>query len=280
MKSRTSLVLAVLAASGASATQRLAELPPASAAQSETSSVAMEEGAPPPGTGPQGSSQLRPGEARYDRVGHAGHAEGEGVFALSGELAPGSFAEVTALGSGKTILVQVRGEGEGLIKLSPGAANQLGVTGNPPVRVRRVSVTPQDSALLSAGQAASPRADAPQALLAGLRRKLVEQMPTAAKSAPPRRPAPPPVKARPATAQLLPHAKPAGTTNGLFVQVAALSSAQRARTLADQLGGVVRSAGSLHRVQLGPFANRAAAEKARADAARRGYGDARVISVP
>lgn len=83
----------------------------------------MEEGAPPPGTGPQGSSQLRPGEARYDRVGLAGHAEGEGVFALSGELAPGSFAEVTALGSGKTILVQVRGEGEGLIKLSPGAAN-------------------------------------------------------------------------------------------------------------------------------------------------------------
>lgn len=273
MKSKTSLILPLLAlaGSGAGAAQRLEELPPASP---------VAEGGPPPSAGPQGSSQLRPGEARYDRVGLAGYAEGEGVFALSGELAQGSFAEVTALDSGKTILVQVRGEGHGLIELSSGAAAQLGVSGNPPVRVRRVTVTPQDSALLSAGQAAPPRADAPQALLAGLRRKLAEQTPVMAKSTPPPRPASPPAKAQPARAQLPAPTRPARATSGLFVQVAALSSPQRARALADQLGGIVRSAGSVHRVQLGPFANRAAAEKARADAARRGYGDARVISVP
>lgn len=280
MKSKTSLILPLLmlAGSGANAAQRLEELPPASPAQAEAPPVAAGEGGPPPSTGPQGSSQLRPGEARYDRVGLAGYADGEGVFALSGELSPGSFAEVTALDSGKTILVQVRGEGHGLIELSSGAAAQLGVTGNPPVRVRRVTVTPQDSALLSAGQAAPTRADAPQALLAGLRRKLAEQTLIAAKSTPPSRPTPRPVKAQPP--KMPASTRPARATSGLFVQVAALSSAQRARTLADQLGGIVRSAGSVHRVQLGPFANRAAAQKARADAARRGYGDARVISVP
>lgn len=280
MKSKTSLILPLLmlAGSGANAAQRLEELPPASPAQAEAPPVAAGEGGPPPSTGPQGSSQLRPGEARYDRVGLAGYADGEGVFALSGELSPGSFAEVTALDSGKTILVQVRGEGHGLIELSSGAAAQLGVTGNPPVRVRRVTVAPQDSALLSAGRAAPTRADAPQALLAGLRRKLAEQTPIAAKSTPPSRPTPRPVKAQPP--RMPASTRPARATSGLFVQVAALSSAQRARTLADQLGGIVRSAGSMHRVQLGPFVNRAAAQKARADAARRGYGDARVISVP
>ncbi|WP_343518396.1 SPOR domain-containing protein [Sphingomonas sp.] len=282
MKSNTSLLLPLLmfVGSGASAAQRLEELPPATA-QDESSPIGAEDG-PPPSAGPQGSSQLRPGEARYDRVGLAGYAEGQGVFALSDELTAGSFAEVTALDSGKTILVQVRGEGQGLIELSGGAAAQLGVSGNPAVRVRRVTVTPQDSVLLSAGQAAPPRADAPQALLVGLRRKLAEQTPAVAKAAPPPRPGPRPAKVQPAKAPPTAPvpARPARATSGLFVQVAALSNAQRARALADQLGGSVRSAGNFHRVQLGPFPNRAAAERARADAAKRGYGDARLISVP
>lgn len=278
MKSQTSLtLLLLLAATGASAAQRLEELPPATAGQD----------GPAPGTAPQGSSQLRPGEARFDRVGRITLTEGEGTFALSGDLAPGSFAEVTALDSGKTILVQVRGEGSGLIALSDAAASQLGVTGNAPVRVRRVTVTPQDSALLAAGRATAPRADAPQALLVGLRRMLAEQTPAPAAVAatPPPKPArtpparPQPAKAEPVRAQPVP--KPAPATRGsLVVQVAALSNAQRARALATQLGGTVRSAGSLHRVQLGPFADRASAERARADAAKRGYGDARVISAP
>ena len=304
MKSQTSLFLLLLAATGANAAQRLEELPPAAAGQ----------GAPPPSTAPQGSSQLRPGEARYDRVGRAALTDGDGAFAPSGELAPGSFAEVTALDSGRTILVQVRGEGHGLIELSGGAAGQLGVTGNPAVRVRRVTVTPQDTALLSAGRAAPTRADAPQALLVGLRRMLAEQarVVAAARPAPPpaikpqpakaqpvkssstqapaTKPQPPkpepakaqPVKAEPARtspAEVQPAPKPAARGN-LIVQVAALSNLQRARALPSQLGGTVRSAGNIHRVQLGPFADRAAAERARADAAKRGYGDARILSTP
>lgn len=291
MKSQTSLFLLLLAASGASAAQRLEELPPAGSGQ----------GAPPPSSAPQGSSQLRPGEARFDRVGRITVAEGEGTFALSGELAAGSFAEVTALDTGRTILVQVRGEGSGLVALSPAAATQLGIAGNAPVRIRRVTVTPQDTALLSAGRAAPTRADAPQALLVGLRRMLAEQQPAPAAVKPaqpvgvkpqPARPKPAkpqPVKAEPVATQpvkaeipppkVQPAPRPAARGN-LIVQVAALSNAQRARVLADQLGGSVRSAGNIHRVQLGPFADRAAAERARADAARRGYGDARILSTP
>lgn len=278
MKSQTSLVLlSLLAATGASAAQRLEELPPATAGQD----------GPAPGTAPQGSSQLRPGEARFDRVGRITLADGEGTFALSSDLAPGSFAEVTALDSGKTILVQVRGEGSGLVALSNAAADQLGVTGNAPVRIRRVTVTPQDSSLLAAGRATAPRADAPQALLVGLRRMLAQQAPApaaiAAKPLPKPARTPPakpqPARAEPVKARPVPKAAPA-IHGGLVVQVAALSNAQRARALATQLGGTVRSAGNLHRVQLGPFADRASAERARADAAKRGYGDARVISAP
>lgn len=299
MKSQTSLVLLLLAATGASAAQ---EPPPAGADYAAPSASA----APPPSSAPQGSSQLRPGEARFDRVGRITLAEGEGTFALSGELVAGSFAEITALDTGRTILIQVRGEGSGLVALSPTAAAQLGVVGNAPVRIRRVTVTPQDTALLSSGRAAPTRADAPQALLVGLRRMLAEQrsapVQVAAKPVPqpigkPQPAKPKPAKPQPAKPELVavqparvetpkptppkaqPIPKPAARGN-LIVQVAALSNAQRARTLADQLGGSVRSAGNIHRVQLGPFADKAAAERARADAAKRGYGDARIITTP
>jgi rare lipoprotein A len=293
MKSQTSLVLLLLAATGASAAQE----PPRAGA---------DYGAPPPSSAPQGSSQLRPGEARFDRVGRITLAEGEGTFALSGELAANSFAEVTALDTGRTILVQVRAEGSGLVSLSAAAAAQLGVASGAAVRIRRVTVTPQDTALLSAGRAAPTRADAPQALLVGLRRMLADQQPapvqvaakpaqqTTAKPQPakPRAAKPQPVKPEPAPTQparveapkpaapkVQPAPKPAARGN-LIVQVAALSNTQRARALADQLGGSVRSAGNIHRVQLGPFADRASAERARADAAKRGYGDARIITTP
>lgn len=271
MKSRTSAILlpALLAGWGGG------EL---AAARAASAPAAQDDGAPPPAEGPQGSSQLRPGEQRYDRVGYAGHAEGgEGVYALSGDLPAGSFAEVTALDSGKTILIQVRGQGRGLIELSAAAARQLGVTGTPAVRVRRVSVTPQDSALLAAGRAAPPRADAPPALLAGLRRRLKEQPPGQERPAPAVTTVTPQAPSRPAAS---PPRQPSRAVRGLFVQVAALSSAQRARALADQLGGVVHGGGGLHRVRLGPFADAAAARRARADAARRGYPDARIVSVP
>lgn len=277
MKSRISvLAVGVALVAGAMAASAQTGASDARPGQ-ETSSP---DGASPRSDGPQGSSQRQPGEERYDRVAYAGFAgEGAGVFALSNLLPPDSHAEVTALDSGRTILVAIRGSGGGLIELSRAAARQLGVTGNPAVRVRRVSVTAQDAAALAAGQPAAPRTDAPPALLAGLRRQLGEAK-APPPAAAPRRAAriAPPSPARPTQAP--PRRTGATVATGLFVQVAALSNLERARALADQLGGAVRSGGGLHRVQTGPHADVAAARRARADLARRGYGDARVVSVP
>lgn len=278
MRLKTSLIALAGLVSGAGVSPALAQ-------QQAGADYAMpHEGGPPPSDGPQGSSQIRPGEERFDRVGHAGYAgEGAGVFALSNLLPPGSHAEVTALDTGRTILVAIRGSGPGLVDLSTAAARQLGVTGNPAVRIRRVSPPPQEANMIASGQPAPPRADAPPALLAGLRRQLGAANPAPAPGkTSPRRAAktaavPAPVKSAPVKPVTPVPVRAAG---GLFVQVAALSNAQRARALADQLGGAVRSAGNMHRVQTGPYPNTAAAQRARADLARRGYGDARIVSVP
>jgi rare lipoprotein A len=245
---------------------------------------------PPAGAGPRGTSQEF-GKDRYDAVGYAswyGEESGQlmangqrfdpqAVVAAHASLPLGSFAEVTALDTGKTILVLVTDRGPGapgrLIDLSRGAAKLLGVDSNPlaPVRVRRVDPPPADQAALRAGKPASPRLDAPAALLAALRK----QLPTAPRPVIPASAKPVPVSPRRPVAQAAPAPAPAG--QGLFVQVAALSSKARAQALAERLGGGVQAVGPVFRVRLGPFASRAAADAARARAAAAGYGDARLV---
>ena len=119
----------------------------------------------------------------YDAVGHAlvGAEGGTAVSAAHRTLPLPSYIEVTALDTGKTILVRVerRGpmSGKSLIELSPGAAAQLGVVGraNAAVRVRRVNPVEPDRAALRSGMAAPARMDTPKALLAVLQRKLDQQ---------------------------------------------------------------------------------------------------------
>ncbi len=71
----------------------------------------------------------------YDAVGYAaaGSDGGEGVSIAHKTLPLPSYAEITALDSGKTILVRVERRGpmsnDRLVDLSPGAAAQLGLTG-------------------------------------------------------------------------------------------------------------------------------------------------------
>jgi rare lipoprotein A len=227
--------------------------------------------------GPRGSSQPDAGERRYDEIGYAGirtvagggAADGAAV-AVHRALPAGTVVEVTALDTGRTILVLVTGPpagGDRPMEVSAGAARQLGHDGPGPipVRIRRVAASAQDVALLRAGQPASPRADTPPVLLNALRRHL----PAAAQAA-----SPAPVRARPAAAP----APRAAVRGGFVVQVAALSNAANAQSLAKAMGGFVKQGGGLHRVQLGPFATSAEAERARAGAARAGYGDARVIA--
>ncbi|MEG3175180.1 SPOR domain-containing protein [Sphingomonas sp. RB3P16] len=250
--------------------------------------------------GPRGTS----GETQDDSVVYAGAlaAPGEGRFAgvaigvAHPRLALGSPVELTALDTGRTIVAMVVATGD--IALSPGAGQALGVGARAAVRLRSVVAAPQDLLALRSGQAASPRLDAPPTLLAALRRKLPAAAATsrAADRAPPVRAVRPreplvraePERAAPETARpapvrpkppVQPPVKPAPVAprGGLVVQVAALSSSERAAALAKQLGGRVVALGKLYRVQLGPFGDSASAQRARDGAARRGYGDARIL---
>jgi len=89
-----------------------------------------------------------------------------------------SYVEVTALDTGKTILVRLNDRGpaspDRLLDLSQGAARQLGVLGQGAfaVRVRRVNPPEAERARLRQGQAVAARMDTPESLLVPLRRKL------------------------------------------------------------------------------------------------------------
>ena len=241
--------------------------------------LAGQQVAEPQGSGPRGSSQPAAGEVRYDEVGYAAVGDLAGTSAIVGGLAAGGYVEVTALDTGRTILVATadgQKASDRFITLSRAAASALGIASERTgVRVRKVGATPQDAALLRAGQPAAQRADAPPVLLTALRGKLSVPQ---AKSAPP---APQTAARRQTAPKPIPEKQPAAAPrSGYQVQVATLSNGQRAQSLAKQLGGAVTPYGALFRVQLGPFPDPTSADRARADAVRRGYPDARVVRLP
>jgi rare lipoprotein A len=227
-------------------------------------------------SGPSGRS----GSARHDAVGYAGvrgvaGGDAGSVVAVHRSLPAGSFVEVTALENGRTILVLITGTldagAEHLIDLSPAAARQLGSdNATIPVRVRAINPTGPDQAALRQGQPASERPDTPPVLLNALRKQLPAYVPPRSVAA-----TPPVSNGRPAAAAPV---RAAPGTKGYYVQIGAFSNAANAQGLARSLGGFVRAGGGLHRVQKGPYRTAAEAEAARADVARRGYGDARVFT--
>jgi rare lipoprotein A len=91
-----------------------------------------------------------------------------------------SYVEVTALDTGRTILVRLNDRGpfanDRVIDLSAGAAKQLGILeqGVAGVRVRKVNPPEQERAVLRIGQAAAERIDTPDSLLRVLRDKLAK----------------------------------------------------------------------------------------------------------
>jgi len=246
----------------------------------------------------QGGGEMPPPvvhEQRLDDVGPVLIKAPTGDAAAKGEqtvshrgLPTGSFAEVTELTGGRTIIALVEQEatptGSGIGSLSAAAARALGLnTGTmAAVRIRPAVPSPAEQAAVRAGNVVT-RLDAPATLLTALRRRMpgpIAPVPvapapvmaapvTATPVKPASRPKPAPAPAKPS---------PAAAVGRWFVQVAALSDAARAASLAKSVDGVVRSAGRLYRVQAGPFATRAAAETARASIARRGFGDARIIA--
>ena len=129
----------------------------------------------------------------YDAVGYASWygREHRGSATTNGErFAPArisaahttlplpSYVEVTALDSGRRILVRINDRGPfgggRLIDLSEGAAEALGVRrgGQAPVAIRRVFPSESDRRALRRGRAAAPLPSAPPAALAALRARL------------------------------------------------------------------------------------------------------------
>lgn len=262
-------------------------------------------------------------QAAYDDVGYASVALGDDARSISENsseanplaitaahksLPVPSYAEVTNLDTGRTILVRINGKNVStgrLITLSPGAARQLNVEGASriPVRVRRTNPPEFERATLRQGQAAGERIETPPALLAALRKKLgvtpadpVLSRPKAAIKAP--------VKSRPvdagadfdapsraasvdredrfivedgSTKRRLPPVRGAASGGpAFFVQVAAFSNETRARSLARELDGSVVNAGSIWRVRKGPFGNEEEARASLGVMIAKGYRDARV----
>jgi rare lipoprotein A len=215
-----------------------------------------------------------------------------------------SYVEITALDTGRTILVRVNDRGpfanDRLIDLSEGAAKQLGMAeqGVAGVRVRVVRPPEQERAVLRSGQSAPTRINTPESLLKILREKLAKMprpklvtaalRPVPSAATPAARPAPPlqsrddrfvregAVTPRPTSR---PSAAPTTAAVGYVVQVAAFSSRARAKDLALKLGAtVVTSAdGRLFRVRFGPFATEAEGQNALSSAQRRGYPQARLF---
>jgi rare lipoprotein A len=278
-----------------------------------------------------GQPALSAEKVNYDEVGYASWygdelrgnttASGEifnpdSVSAAHKTLPLPSFAEVTNLDSGRTILVRVNDRGPfkrgRIIDISAGAAKQLGVTsqGQFPVRVRRVNPPEFERRQLQGGGQATERLPTPPALLAALRRNLKPGEASPSVAAKPTQPKPPIIAAAsPAStastnapgAQFdppdAPMAKPmkkplevvlpapvvqnkmadvSTLAQDYFVQIGAFSSKVRADALAKRAGANIVSAGNIWRVRLGPYEDEAGARAALGPLAAKGYRDARV----
>lgn len=308
-------VIGLVTGGVAMAQQRPAGAPAVAPVGDATPPADMPAGAGPSGTS-RTASATRFDEVGYASIAPTGK-DGD-IQALGPSLPASGFAEITDLATGKTILAKVSGRptvASGyLVDLSAGAAQLLGLGGksSAQVRVRQVEPIAADQVALEQGRPAAPRLDAPPILLTGLRAQMAQvPSPGAAESAvapPPS--SKPPVKAavakKPATSPAKPGVSypPPGTpavdaktkapvvsaktapppaakpvAAGKYqVRVGAFASEANAKSLAAKLGGHTARSGKYWLVELGPFADAAAAKRARDGAAKRGYGDARVIT--
>tara|TARA_R110002074_G_scaffold37052_3_gene100808 strand:+ start:1175 stop:2194 length:1020 start_codon:yes stop_codon:yes gene_type:complete len=264
--------------------------------------------------------------ASYDEVGYASWygeelagnltANGEiynpqGISAAHKTLPLPSYVEVTALETGRTILVRVNDRGpfanDRLIDLSLGAARQLGIDrdGVSGVRVRKVNPNEQERAVLRMGSPAAERIATPDSLLAILRKNLAKlprpQAPVSQAAAPAY--SPPAVGAvnrpvakkangtrdgrfivegpgRPVSAESSVGNNYVGGLPGSYVvQVAAFSDKSRADTLAGKIGAKVMAdrTRTIWRVRYGPFASEQEAQAGLAQAQQRGYSGSRIL---
>ena len=264
----------------------------------------------------------------YDEVGFASWygADLEGKETANGETFVSShisgahktlplptYVEVTALDTGRTILLRLNDRGpfanDRLIDLSAGAAAQLGITdkGVAPVRVRKVNPPEGERAQLRRGGSVAERLPTPESLLKVLRSKLtvtpvvqiapvdipasetkaaetkvapIKDIETAKEKAVEVAKVTPKAVTKPAQKK---EEKPASAetksvSKGAFmVQIGAFSNRTNAESTAKSAEGSVYPAGKMFRVRTGPYANQALANKGVAQAKAKGYSDARIV---
>lgn len=226
-----------------------------------------------------------PGDTlNYDRVGYLAIEDdaGSGVTAAHRTLPLPSYAEITALDSGRTILVRIERRGpmrnDRLIALSSDAAVQLGSGEGTAIRMRRVNPPEEHRAELRADNPAPLRMDTPPGLLEVLKRRLPDK--GSASLGDPRQEqvsgAVPKAGAITATATpTVPIEQPAKEGN-FVVQIGAFAVRENADRLADKVGGFIDTSGSLALVRTGPYLTRGQAEEALAKLKAAGYSDARL----
>lgn len=217
-------------------------------------------------SGSAASASDRPAYGAYDATGTASWYGEElaGNLTASGDrfdpaaitvahrsLPLGSFVEVTALDTGRTIIARVTDRGPGrrgrMVDLSRGAAQALGTDGRPMTTVRLRAVTPD---ALQVAALRSARFDMPHGkAIVGTR---IDFMPA-----------------------VLPRL--AGNTR-YTLQIAAFSNEARARVLAHALNANLVMVGTLWCVRIGPLKDATALQRARDAVAARGYGDARILT--
>jgi len=225
-------------------------------------------------------------EPRYDQVGMAswyGNESGnrtangerfrpDWISAAHKTLPLPSYVEVTALATGRTILLRVNDRGPfvtgRIIDLSRGAAETLGLlrSGTTAVRVRRVEPPARDRIALRTGRLASPR------------RSVAPQLPSFPISpAPPPSPAPAP---RPPLILDLPPPEVSAAKAGWYVQVGSFSNRTYADSFLQELSTIGRAsvapAGSLWRARIGPY-DEPRARTALAQVQARGYQGAMLV---
>ena len=266
----------------------------------------------------------------YDEVGYASWygqeqvgnatANGEvfnpnGISAAHKTLPLPTYVEVTALDTGRTILVRINDRGpfsdDREIDLSQGAAQQLGLNGQgvSGVRVRKVNPNEQERAVLRNGSPVTERIATPDSLLKILRTNLAklpkpkisgnevviprskpsETGASYARSGPSRTTnsgrdgrfiieengAVKPVVSNDSVGNNYVSAIPGST----FVQVAAFSSKQRAEALAKKIGAKTMQdeTGKIWRVRYGPYANDNQAKAGVAQAEKYGYKNSKIF---
>ncbi|MGK2910694.1 MAG: septal ring lytic transglycosylase RlpA family protein [Sphingobium sp.] len=203
-------------------------------------------------------------ELSGNRTANGERFEPSGISAAHRTLPLPSYVEVTALTTGRTILVRINDRGPFAqareIDLSRGAAEQLGVLGGGavPIRVRRVEPPEAERAVLRSGRRVAERAPVRGSELAALRS--AAGAPLFATAAKPQR-----IAALP--------------ENGLYlVQIASFAARDRAEALAARVGARAIWSGALWRVGFGPYTTASDARAGVNYAASKGFRDAIIMA--